>query len=122
MKTTIVCDDWRALRRNTLLGFAAVTIQELRLTIKDIAVHEKNNRRWAQLPARPQVKDGKAITDPDTGKVQYFPLLAFTDRAVADAFSNAVVTAILKHEPRAFDEDYAAPSRSPQLAGTEVPF
>jgi hypothetical protein len=92
MKTTIVCDDWRALRRNTLQGFAAITIQELRLSIKDIAIHEKNHRRWAQLPARPQIKDGKAVTDAD-GKVQYFPVMAFEGRAIADAFSNAVIAA-----------------------------
>ena len=101
MKTTITCDDWRAVRRNTLLGFAAIKIRELHPTIRDVAVHEKGERRWAQLPARPQIKDGMAITDA-AGKVQYFPVMAFEGRAVADAFSAAVCAAILAHEPRAF--------------------
>jgi hypothetical protein len=63
MKTTIVCDDWRALRRNTLLGFAAIKIQELHLLIRDVAIHEKEGRRWAQLPAKPQIKEGALVTD-----------------------------------------------------------
>ena len=46
----------------------AIKIAELRLVIKDIAVHEKNGRRWVQLPARPQIKDGRAVTD-DSGKI-----------------------------------------------------
>jgi hypothetical protein len=120
MKTTIVCDDWRALRRNTLQGFAAITIQELRLSIKDIAIHEKNHRRWAQLPARPQIKDGKAVTDAD-GKVQYFPVMAFEGRAIADAFSNAVIAAILRSEPHAFEDSAERPVPRDEMAD-EIPF
>ena len=100
MKTTITCDDWRAVRRNTLLGFAAIKIRELHLTIRDVAVHEKGERRWAQLPARPQIKDGEAITDA-AGKAQYFPN-GLRGRGLPDAFSAAVCAAILAHEPRAF--------------------
>ena len=122
-KLTITCDDWRPLHRNTLQGFAVIKIAELQLIIKDIAVHEKNERRWAQLPARPQIKDGRAITGED-GKVQYFPLLNFTARDVADAFSRAVVAAILKHSPHAFDEDSAEPARTPVRADMddEIPW
>ena len=46
-------------------------------------------------------------------RFEYFPLLTFTAREVADAFSAAVVAAILEHDPRAFDVDDAAPARSP---------
>ena len=122
MKTTITCDDWRAVRRNTLLGFAAIKIRELHLTIRDVAVHEKGERRWAQLPARPQIKDGMAITDA-AGKVQYFPVMAFEGRGVADAFSAAVCAAILAHEPRAFSAGAERP-QALQRGDTngEIPF
>ena len=33
MKTSLICSDWRPLVRNTLRGFAAIEIWELRLRI-----------------------------------------------------------------------------------------
>jgi hypothetical protein len=65
----LTCRDFRSLRRNTLLGFAEVTIAELDLTIKDVAIHSKAGSRWAQPPAKPQVKDGALVKDATTGKI-----------------------------------------------------
>jgi hypothetical protein len=112
MKASLVCDDWKALHRNTLLGFASIKIPELHLTIRDIAIHQKNGHRWAQLPAKPQIKDGAVVKD-STGRVVYFPMLAFDSREVANAFSAAVIDAILVHEPDAFsaDDDQPPPRR-----------
>ena len=39
----------------------------MRLTIRDVAIHEKDEARWAQLPAKPQVKDGALVKDADRG-------------------------------------------------------
>ena len=122
MKLALTCDDWKAFRKNTLLGFATIKIEALRLTIKDIAVHEKSGRRWVQLPARPQIKDNAVVKSTD-GKVQYFPLLAFDSREVGDAFSAAVCTAILQHEPRAFAAEYASSAPAPNREfNDEIPF
>ncbi len=106
-KMTITCDDWRGLRRNTLLGFAAIQIKELHLTIRDVAVHEKDGRRWAQLPAKPQVKDGALVTG-GGGKIQYFPIMEFDGRETRNAFSNAVCAAVLARDPGAFGADMPA--------------
>ena len=113
MKTTLVCAEWRPLVRNTLRGFAQIEIKELRLRVYDIAIHEKDGRRWAQLPAKPQIRDGTLVTG-DDGRVQYYPVMSFDTREVADAFSRAVIAAVLEHSPRAFDEyaDTAAPEHS----------
>ncbi len=99
-KLTLTCSDWRALQKNTLLGFARISIVELGLTIHDVAVHQKGDRMWAALPARPWIKDGAVVTD-DAGKVQYSPLLEFGRREVRDAFSNAVIHAVLESFPDA---------------------
>jgi hypothetical protein len=107
-KLTVRCDDFRALRRNTLVGFAVVTVAELRLTIRDVAIHQKADSRWAQLPAKPQVKDGALIKDAATGKIAYTPVMEFTNKAVRDAFSAAVIAAVLEQAPDAFDERSAA--------------
>jgi hypothetical protein len=106
-KLNLSCEAWNALHQNTLRGFAIIRIQELQLILRDVAVHEKDGRRWAQLPSRPQLKDGKAITDA-AGKVQYFPTASFESREVADAFSAAVIAAVLKREPNAFTADAPA--------------
>jgi hypothetical protein len=103
-KLTVRCDDFRALSRNTLFGFADITISELKLRIHDVAIHQKNESRWAQLPAKPQVKDGALIKDAATGKIAYTPMMEFTNKAVRDAFSQAVITAVLDYSPGVFDE------------------
>jgi hypothetical protein len=104
-KLTITCLSFKPLHRNTLRGFADIRIAELRLSIKDIAVHAKGDGRWAALPARPMIdKDGAVIRDRATGKIQYANIFEFTDRETRDAFSRAVVTAVLNLVPEAFDE------------------
>jgi hypothetical protein len=105
-KFTIRCTGFRPLHRNTLQGFAAVTIAELKLEVHDIAIHEKNGKRWAQLPAKPQVRDGALIKD-DSGKVQYTPVMQFASRTVSDAFSARVIEAVLDLFPEAFDDQGA---------------
>ncbi len=103
-KFTITCTDFRPLHRNMLLGFAQVSVSELKLTIRDIASHQQGEARWAQVPAKPQIKDGALLKDA-TGKVQYVHIMDFETRAVRDAFSRAVVDAVLQRVPQAFDED-----------------
>jgi hypothetical protein len=44
---------FRPMDRNTLVGFATVRINEMRL--HDVAIHARADSRWAQLPAKPQL-------------------------------------------------------------------
>jgi hypothetical protein len=99
MALTIECCEFRPVERNSLKGFATIKIKELQLTVKDVALHESHGRMWASLPAKPQIKDGKIITD-ESGKVQYSPIFEFDNRDVREAFSRAVIVAVGKIEPR----------------------
>ena len=99
-KLTITCESWKPLRRHSLLGFASITIGELELKIHDVAVHQKADRMWAALPARPWVQNGAVVVG-DDGKVQYSPILEFSRREVRDAFSNAVIRAVTERFPAA---------------------
>src|SRR5215831_15646462 len=94
---TIRCIGWRQFCRNTLRGFCAIQIVELRMTMREVAVHEQNGKTWAQPPARPWVKGGQLVTD-ENGKVQYSPLFEFDSGAVRNAFSEAVVNALLAYD------------------------
>jgi hypothetical protein len=107
-KLTVTCDGFHPLKRNTLQGFVTISIAELRLTIRDVAIHQRGDARWVQLPAKPQVKDGALVKDPSTGKIQYTPIMQFDSRAVSDAFSRVVIDALLEFAPAAFDDEEAS--------------
>jgi hypothetical protein len=106
-KFTVTCASFHPLVRNTLRGFAEITIAELRLTVRDLAIHQKGDARWAQLPAKAQIKDGALVKDA-TGKVQYVHIMHFDSRAVRDAFSRVVIGAVLEFAPAAFEDDEGA--------------
>jgi hypothetical protein len=105
VKLTINCVEFRPLHHNALCGFAVIEIAEMRLTIRDVAILQKNESRWAQLPARPQItKDLTVVKDPATGKVQFVVIMNFTSRQVRDAFSAGAVRAVLERVADAFAE------------------
>ena len=104
---TVKVEDFRRWRSNTLRGFCTVRIQEVRLRIIDLTVHQSHGRRWVSLPAKPQIdKDGVARRD-DFGKIQYTTVIQFVGRDVADAFSNRVLEELLEVHPDAFSDPEA---------------
>jgi hypothetical protein len=111
-KLTIECKNFRPFAKNTLVGFAEVYVKDLALVIKDVSLHRKNTARWAALPAKPLLKDGLLMKDSE-GKGQYMPFAEFTSREARDAFSAAVITAVLAHSPNAFGEPAAVDADTP---------
>jgi hypothetical protein len=95
-KLTVICREFRPLRRGTLVGFATIEIAEMQIVIGDVAIHQKALSRWAQLPAKPLIKHGELVKKPVSGKVQYTRLMDFASRAVRAVFSAAVVRALLE--------------------------
>jgi hypothetical protein len=91
---------WRAVRKNTLRGFCSVELA-IGLQITDVAVHTKGARSWAQLPSKPQLEEGRHRIDPNTGKPAWTPVLTWKSRAVADRFSAAVLSELVRHYPEA---------------------
>jgi hypothetical protein len=90
----IICLEWRPCERNTLRGFAKIKVVSWSLIVDGVAIHEKNDRKWAQLPGRPQLdKDGNALKD-ENGKVKYAKILEIDDKRVSWEFSEAVVQAV----------------------------
>src|SRR5262249_49884427 len=90
----IIVLDWRPCNRNTLRGFAKIKIPAWGLILDGVAVHEKEGRDWAQLPARPQInKDGDVIRE-DDGKIRYAKIMEFDDKRKSWDFSDEVVAAV----------------------------
>lgn len=108
-KLNIRVTEFKPVERNTLQGFCTIRIAEMRLTIHDIAVHQKGAERWCQLPSKPQLsRDGVALRDRQTGKILYATLLEFDSKAVRDAFNRAVIAALLDFNPHALRNVEAA--------------
>jgi hypothetical protein len=99
MKHTIRCRAFFPLARNTLVGFAHIEIPAIRLVIHDVALHRKGEMRWAQLPSKPILRDGRQVTVEATGKPAYAPFLEFEGRETRDAFSAAVWRAVVEQYP-----------------------
>jgi hypothetical protein len=97
MALEVQCIGFKLLLKNALRGFATIRIPAMHMFINDVAVHQKGAARCAQLPARPQVKDGTMVIDRQTVKVAYFPIASFEDKPTRYAFSAAVGRAVLKH-------------------------
>jgi hypothetical protein len=90
----VICLDWRPCNRNTLRGFAKIKIPAWGLILDGVAVHTKEDKSWAQLPARPQIdKDGNVIRE-DDGKIRYAKMIEFDDKRKAWEFSDEVVAAV----------------------------
>ena len=104
-KFTVTCIDFTPYTRNTLRGFATIRLPELKLIVHDVAVHQhENGSRWVGLPSKPLLdKNGVARRGP-AGKIEYAQLFEFEGRETRDAFSRAVVAAVLAFAPLAFAE------------------
>jgi hypothetical protein len=102
-KLTVTCTDFREIQRNTLLGFATINIAEMKMTISDVAIHERDGRRWAQLPAKPLLDGQRNVKTDDNGRPVYVPVFKFDSKDVERAFSRAVVDAV---EKRGFARDF----------------
>ena len=92
-KHALECIAFRAVSKGTLRGFATIIVRELKMTLHDVALHEKESgARWAAPPSRPMVdtKTQTVILDRNTGKIAYRPSVEFDDAETRAAFSKAV--------------------------------
>ena len=92
--TTVICTAWKPFEWNTLKGFADLWLRTARLNVHGCAVHEKNGRRWVQLPAKPQLDKDRNLVCGEDGKVQYAKVIDFDSREVSDRFNAAALKAI----------------------------
>jgi hypothetical protein len=93
----VICRKFLPLERNTLRGFAEISIPDWDLTIRDVAIHLKNASMWAQPPSRPQIRDGAVVKD-QAGKIQYTAVFDFASREARNRFSAGVIEAVLASE------------------------
>jgi len=98
-KPMIEVTDWKPLVKKTLRGFCTVKFP-MGLIIREVMVHEKQGRKWVNLPAKPQLNRDGALNYKD-GKLQYAAILEWKDKETRDRFSNTVIRIIEEKHPDA---------------------
>jgi hypothetical protein len=101
---------FKAVRRNTLRGFAEVRLPN-QLIVSDIVVGEAGGRQWALLPSKPMVDRDGSLRRDEAGKIRYSPVVEWASPALRDEFSKRVVALVRAQYPDAFDAGDALPSQ-----------
>lgn len=102
----MVLEDFRPIRKNSLLGFARVRLP-IGLVIADVPVCSSHGKVWAAMPSRPALDpSGRQVEK--NGKRVYVPVLSWADRTTADRWSAAVVELVRAAHPDAFEDAHRA--------------
>jgi hypothetical protein len=93
--------SWRAVRRGALRGYADVELPSLGLVLCSVAVFvgSTGNAR-ASLPGKPKL-DREGRQRRENGRPVFEPVAFWQRRAIGDAFSAAVISALRTRDPRA---------------------
>jgi hypothetical protein len=86
--------SFKPFQKNTLQGFATIRMSNIGLEVRDVCLHQKDGRRWIQLPSKAYEKDGKTL---------WSYILDFYDKARGEQFQQATLVALdnfLKQEGR----------------------
>lgn len=94
----VVILDWRPMTKGALLGFVKIKLGALEIT--DVTVMSSNGKKWAGMPAKPQIdKDGTVKRD--GGKIVYTKILSWDSKGASDRFSESVIAALEQEHPGA---------------------
>jgi hypothetical protein len=100
MGSTMKIADWRAVRKNSLLGFAKVELPG-GMVISDVTILSGECGPWASPPSKSMINRDGAVVKDQNGKVRYSLIAEFTSKEVRDRLSNALVEALRLAEPEA---------------------
>jgi hypothetical protein len=94
--------DWAPVGRGALVGRARIRLPS-GLEITDVAVFQKDGRRWSQFPAEVmRDREGRPLVDAN-GKARYRSSIRWETRPLQDRFSDTLVALVLAAHPAAFN-------------------
>lgn len=77
--------SFKPYTKNTLRGFLTLRLTNIGLEVRDATLHEKNGKRWIQLPSKAYQKDEKTL---------WTAIVDFYDKARSEQFQKAALEAI----------------------------
>ena len=96
----VVLISWKAIRKNTLRGFAKIRLGKS-LIITDVPVNNFSGRLYAGLPSKPILDANGVHKKAENGKAQWARIIEWADKDSDARFSDAVVAAV----KREYSED-----------------
>jgi len=84
---TIECIGFKQCQINTLQGFANFYIPATGMEIYGCTLHDKDGRKWLNLPSREYTQDGEK---------KYLSVIRFREKSHYDAFTSAAKAAVEK--------------------------
>ncbi len=88
--------------RKHVLGYANVEIEDLGMVIHGVCLRTRDGAAYALPPGSLKLDaDGQPRRHPDTGAPVYYPTVSFLDKEDFNAFSSAVVEAVMEASPEA---------------------
>jgi DNA-binding cell septation regulator SpoVG len=83
-------DTFKAHSKNSLVGFADVTLVDVGLAIKGVGVHERDGSRWIALPSRSYTSGTE---------VKWTPVLDFDSKESRRRITDAILWALDEFTP-----------------------
>ena len=81
--------EYREFKKGYLIGFATFRLTNIGLEIRDCTVHEKDSKKWINLPSKPY--------EDKEGNKKYSYIVTFYDDGVWRKFQNAAMAALEPH-------------------------
>lgn len=100
MNDTVIIEDFRERRANTLRGFLTVRLPS-GLVLHDVTLHQGEDGCWVGMPSKPMLDaDGNVVRD-ERGRIRYVNLINFSTRARRNALSQQILAAVQAKYPEA---------------------
>ena len=99
----IVIEEFKAVTRNSLRGFARVRMPS-GMILHEVVVHCTNGAWWVSPASRPALdSSGKQMVK--AGKPVWQPIVTFAPKEIRDRFSTSVITALRISHPEVFNDE-----------------
>lgn len=100
------CTKYKALNSGMLVASVSILVEKLSLQIHDIAIFEKDGRRWMSFPSKVYEKDGKK---------NYLAYIHFVDKKMDDKFKEAVLSCVKDYEDELKNNEVISNLANPQF-------
>ena len=104
------CVRYSPINKSSCLGVATVFIPKWNVELSGVSLHQKEGKRWVNLPAR--------VVE-ENGEKKYYPYVKFRERENKDKFCEKIKDAI---DVYILKQETAEIEKMPEINDDEIPF